>query len=403
MISFRLDPQSGHADSYLDVKFIAKFDPAAKTEVRIYNDTIKSSLEILSVSQGYIVSETVVVLRKGNQVEGYINLFNKDKNNAGLRQYIGVDIRCEITQYNSQGDKVSVNEQKFTFYNQSQSLDSNIVPFDLVVANRKIDLKNNIPLKLTLVSDREKKYELSIRTEDHQRACAFEVIAKEGATSIELPSEIIWSDLELSKSVGEIHVDIYWTKFEGVSHMKFLNRKHIRIDNTRLIFDQKEMLPQATDRFGPTGSVLPDKFVLSDRYFVHTLQNWSRYGGAISGYSTNRLNKMTTFWHESQNMHNVTTAVQSFGVKDSPATVNEREIRTALMHQTRSQEIRPLKSSEKKEILSGLTNLYTKRTVQTMSTDLSYVSGPPPSTTPSAKPKKRSGGCGCSRKKKKNA
>lgn len=398
MINFRLDPMSGYADSYLDIKFTAKFDMTPTSEIRIYNDTTGSNLEILSVSHGYIASETLAIVKNSTQIEGYINLFNKDKTNSGLRSFVGVDIRCEVISYNDDGEKIETQQRSVTFYNQSQSLDGNIIPFDLIVVNGHIDIQNHVPLKLHVVSDRESRYELCIRTEDGTHSCTIEVIAKNGTTSIEVPSEIIWSDLELSQLAIMKKFDIYWTKFEGVNHMKFLNRKYIKIDNTRLTFSHKDMIPQATNRIGPTGEPLSDDFVLSDRYFVHTLKHWSRYGGAVMGFGTQRLNKLTAFWHESQNMHSVETAIKTFDAENAQATGNDKEIKKALWHQRRSEIIRSRSSKHKKELLSGLSNIYTKRTVQTMSTDLNYVSGPSVANVSPARAKKP-GGCGCSRKK----
>lgn len=406
MISFKLDPQSGHVDSYLDVKFSVQFETAERVEVRLFNDTINSSIDLLGISNGYIYNENIAVIKNGRSVDGYINIFNKDKLNSGLRDFVGVDIRCEVTRFDGE-NIISTENDTLTFYNHSQSLDGNIVPFDLVLVNPEVDLKRNIPLQMHIVCDREEKYELCVRSEDGHLECTFEVITKPGTITVSIPSEILWHDLGLQKKLRQKRLDVYWVKFEGISHLKFMNRKYIKIDNTQVTFNSQTMMPQSTTRLGPTGLELPTYFVLSHRYYVHTHKHWSEYGGYIDGYSRKKLINLTRFWHESQNMHLVDEKIIDLfanekKIKESPT----REIRQAMWNQRRSDAQEKAKAirSTSKEVLNPYATLYTRKTIETMSTDMAFISGPAPSTSTSTSTKKqskgaKSGGCGCSRKK----
>jgi len=255
MINFKLTPSSGFVDSYLDIKFKVSFDGEGKSKIQLFNEQTGKPIEILSVSNGRIISETTIIT-KSKSVEGYINIFNRDKMNSFLQAYYKVDIRCEVD--------IDGQVESFTtsFYNQSQSIDSNIIPFDLSVINPHIDLKNNIPLQLYIVCDREHRYELCIMTKDRSRQCTIEITTKIGGITVSLPSEILWFDLDLKNTRFQKQYDIYWVKFEGVAHHKFMNRKYIPIDNTSISFNDTQMMPQQTDRLGPTGKPLSNDFVL---------------------------------------------------------------------------------------------------------------------------------------------
>ena len=270
-----LDPPSGHSDSYLDVSFKVETDMSDKIEIQFFNITTNEPLEILSVTQGYIFEEYTVITKNTNVVEGFINIFNKDKMNEKLKDYIRVEIKCFIKIYkeNTVIEEVST----IFFYNESQSLDANIIPFDLIIDNPNLDLENNVPLKMCIISDNDKKYELAIRSSDSRSMCTFDVFAKKGKNDIYLPSEIIWYDLQIVHNYNK-KFQIYWAKFEGVNHMRFMNRKYVLIENTDITFNARTMKPKPQTRLGPTGVDLSQDFILSHRYFVHTWKDYSAFG-----------------------------------------------------------------------------------------------------------------------------
>ncbi len=302
--------------------------------------------------------------------------------NSSLRGFISIDIKCTVTRYSAEDKVISKEEDVVTFYNHSESIDSNITPFDLSVVNPHIDIKNNIPLKIHVVCDREKRYELCIKSEHGRRECTFEIVTKIGGLNIEIPSEVIWSDLELSTLHKLRHFDIYWVKFEGVRHRKLMNRKYIRVDNSKITFNDKNMMPMASERIGPTGKELSNDFVLSHRYFVYTLRKWSELGNMME-FGNNRLNKTTFLWHEAQGVENIS---RIFSAESSD---NDKEIKQALLHDTRSRQIiiKGTTNSNKKQIMKDYVSTYAKQP----EAKVKIYSQPIP--------KKRSGGCGCSRKR----
>jgi hypothetical protein len=192
MLKFILDPPSGHAESYLDVRFVASFEKVDKAEVRIFNQLANQPLEILAVSYGYIVDEKVAVIKNAASIEGFINIFNRDKMNSAFTQHVSIDIRCEVTLY--KGNTKEVEESTVTFYNESKSLDCEVIPFDVQINNPEIDLSRNEPLRLTFVCDSAKHFEMSIRPTQGERACVFEVDTRPGHTNISVPSEMIAFD-----------------------------------------------------------------------------------------------------------------------------------------------------------------------------------------------------------------
>ncbi len=380
MLDFKLTPSSGFVDSYLDVKFKVSFPGSGKSQIQLFNENTGKPIEILSVSDGRIVSETTIVT-KARSVEGYINLFNRDKMNTSLEGHYKVDIRCEV-------DVGGRTESSTTsFYNQSQSIDSNIIPFDLSVINPQVDLKNNTPLQIYLVCDREKRYELCIMNKNRKRRCTFEITTRIGGLTVALPSEVLWFDLGLKDTKFPKHFDVYWVKFEGVAHHKFMNRKYIPIDNTKISFNDTAMMPLPTARLDPTGQKLSNDFVLSHRYYVHTLKPWSEFGKA-GEFGSNRLSKLTMFWHESQYMDRFKTSIFD-EEKESKQTESSR----AMFQQEQSNAlVRSSLSPHKKVVFDTFSDIYTKKTAV-----MSSFADPKSKSIIQAP--KKSGGCGCSRKK----
>lgn len=305
MTQFILNPSSGYVNSYLDVQFVIQFEQSYKTEITLYNETTKSPIEILGVSNGYIINEHKIVVKNASQIDGYINPFNKDKMNLGLKGFIGVNIKCKIVRYDINNNIASSEEESTIFYNQSQSIDGNIIPFDLNIENNNINAETREPLRLKIECNSVEKYELCIKSEDELHEFTFEVVTKNGQIIIEIPIEILWFDLNAKQKQN---YNIYWAKFQGISHLKFMERTHISIDKaTFSIKGELKLLP--TTRFSPTSNDLPEYFILSHRYLVHTHENWSELALKTKGYNPNKYKNLTLFWHEAQNIEEVEQSV----------------------------------------------------------------------------------------------
>jgi len=267
----------------------------------------------------------------------------------------------------------------------SKSLDNTIIPFDLVIDNSQIDMKNNIPLSMHIVCDAERKYELCIKDEDNTARCTFEVITKEGCTDILLPSEIIWSDLRLSQNYDKIF-RLYWVKFEGKDHMNFVNRTYVPIDNGRITFNDNKIMPQSQRRLSPTMSDLPRDFILSHRYFVPTWKDFSGFN--MDNLNYNAMSYQIRFLNEIQDKEQ---QVQSFGA-------NEGEIETqrAIFNYDNIIPTSPTQQLVRKAFAASYTNvLFPNETDRKYVTTFSHKDNPQPTVTA----QKRAGGCGCSRKR----
>lgn len=384
MTDFRIEPQSGYADSYLDVKFIVRFDAAEESRIELQNLTSGQQLEIVSISKGVIQAGTTAVIKGASSVEGYFNLFNRDKMNQGLGVLPYVDIVCRTSQRS--GDKEVKTERTTRFYNESMSLDASVAPFDLIVQNPKLDLASNEPLRIDVVADSEKKYELCIMSADRKRKCTFEVVARPGKTSVVLPSEVIWNDCEL-RSPGGVDFQVYWVKFEGIDQNRMRNRKYVPLANTQLSFTTRRMMPKPQQRLGPTGQALSEDFVLSDKYFVHTWRHFSSLGNLPMYHSNARQTHMTVLMHEYQSLEpSQYVSVQSTEKQDQPApkqTIQEMVIERAADNVLQTMLIGAFADIYDKKARVAQNSEYHKAYKQTKSN--ASASG---------------GGCGCSRNQK---
>lgn len=390
-MQFKLEPQSGYANSYLDVKFTLQFTTANRVEISLFNDSLKSTLEILGASDGYIEDNTLI-LRNSTNVGGYINLFNEDKLNKLLDNFISVTIKCRVVRYNENNEQLSIEEDFVEFYNQGKSLDSNIVPFDIRMVNA--NFSDNTPLHIQITCDKSEKYEICVRSMDKFYFYTFEVVTKQGQTDIYIPYELLWYDLRLFDNISSNRYDLYWVKFEGVNHLKTMNRNYIKIDHTSLVFNSNQILLQPTLRSGPTSKDLPDSFVLSHRYFVHTAKPWSEYGGFISGYDSKKLQRLTMLWHESQNIDTVKHSLSIMSVEPTPTkdTIDHKQIRVGLWQQHQYNKQKTVYTNTwKKDILSTFAPVYHKNSIKPMAATSHDETSDIVTTQQS--------GCNCSRKK----
>jgi hypothetical protein len=376
---FRLDPPSGHADSYLDIRFIVDFDRSDKAEVTLYNNTLNQPLEVLAVSHGFILDGKIATIRNGTSIEGFINIFNRDKMNSALKNYTSIDVRCELKLFN----KDELTEHMFveTFYNESKSLDASVLPFDIVLHNPEIDLATNQPLRLSFVSSQERFYELCLMDEQENRICTFDVVAKQGKTDFVLPSEIIFSDLGVSSlAKPRTTFDLFWTKFEGVDYSKFANRKRIRIPDCRITIIGTSMMPRPQQRMGPIEE-LPSNFVLSDRYFVHTYRDFSGFGA--KNFDSLRMKRLTFLHYEALDM-NQNNMIPTNAEGNIINILSEDRM---MQHRGR---IKTFGVSKQKNFLSMFTPVFAK-----------HGTGSTRITSPQKQPQTQPGGCaGCGRKTK---
>jgi len=378
-MNFQLDPPSGYSDSYLDIRFIVKFDYADKAEVKLFNEITKSEIEILGISSGYILEETTAVAEESVYIEGFINIFNKDKMNNLLSRHVSVPIKCELTLHKN-GNTIT-ESNTVEFYNQSQSIDGNVIPFDIEIINSSVNIDKCDPLKLQITCDSEQHYELCLKQKNSPVKLTFEVQVKRGLTEIEIPAAVLYHDLGLNKTpVREFFM--YWVKFEGIDYGKYINRQNILINNSKIsIKSTKTFMSLPQSRMGPT-SLLNEEFVVSSRYLVHTHK---RYSGLSPETDLKRMNYVTRFFHEAQNMNMVDESVSLFvnkKNKDNPMLETKKAIHSQAMQDYSSRLIRSFPTPQQKKFLDAT---------------LSHPNIPEKAQTMQAPNK--DGGCGCSRKK----
>lgn len=379
MIEFQINPISGHSFSYLDVQFFVKF-LQSDARIEIFNETTKEQLDILSVSSGRIENEKTIIVKNSDSINGYINLFNKDKMNETLNNYQYVELKCVVSFPENTFESTAI------FYNESKSLDSDIVPFDLLIDNPNIDTEHNVPLSMQIISESEQKFELSIKGKTGHEFCTFQVIAKAGSTHVLLPSEIIWSDTKHNQKINKMY-QIYWCKPEGIDHMGMRGRKYIPIKNTNITLIGNNMLPMPQFRKSPTGTDLPPDFVLSSRYFVPTWKGFTSLGGVQGMYSSNRMSKISRFLFESQTIND--------RIQQNKVSTFSAEQKSDLYSSIRKDQIHRFELKPG-IITESFTKTYQNRRIPIASNQKYIKTFASSSATTKAPPKK---GCGCSRKK----
>lgn len=381
-MNFQLDPPSGYADSYLDIKFTVKFEYADRVEILLINETTHSNIEILGMTNGYIINEIKGVVDNNIFAEGFINIFNKDKMNKKLESYTSVSIKCKVKFY--RGNNITEEMETIDFYNQSKSLDSSIVPFDINIINSVVDIRKNQPLKIQITCDSVQHYELCIKNENSPYSFTFEVYTRKGIIEISIPVAILWYDLKLYR-VKTSNFFIYWVKFEGLDYSKYINRKYISINNSKIAFlyqDKFKIMPQS--RFGPIEKLNKD-FVLSDKYFVHTAKKYSGFGSIHENIGYRRLSYITRFFHESQSIQKIDNSIKSFNITHRDKILESKQaIRSQEIREDRRNVIQSFPVPPQKEFLESSFHLYSKTNTQ---------------STVSHTTRESKGGCGCSRKK----
>jgi hypothetical protein len=355
---------------------VVEFEKADKVEIRLFNEEANQPLEILAVSYGFIVDETIAVIKNSSSVEGFINIFNRDKMNSAFAQHSSINVRCEATIYRN--EKKEIIESVVTFYNESKSLDWEVIPFDIQVNNPEIDLSQNQPLRLTLICDTPKHFELTLRSERGSKSCSFEVDTKPGQTNVAVPCEVLAFNLELNKAKNRHRFNLYWTKFEGLDYSKMMNRKFVKIPDSSVSLIGRQIMPKPQTRLGPIGELSED-FVLSDRYFVHTFKDFSGFGSKL--FDSIKMKRLTVFMHEAQDMGDMDER-QSKRAEHMGSTLAEEKLRN-------SPHVNALGISKKKRFLETFSPVFNKQMTTAEA------------NAPIVARQVRTGGCaGCGRKKK---
>lgn len=376
-MKFSLDPPSGHVNSYLDIKFKLEFENIENAEIEIFNKSNGEKLEILAISNGFIKNETTIVVNNTKTLEGYINIFNKDKLNILLKDKPSVDIEAVVSFIK----KESVYKQNkiVTFYNESQSVDREIIPFDLNIHNKLISVENNEPLKITIMSNNYRKHELSIKDSiDASKFFTFDIMTKPGETTFEIPLPVLYYELNIEKFHWK-NFDLYWSKFEGVDYMKVMNRKYIKIQDSTIKFSKGNFKPLPQKRMGPVSN-LDKNFVLSDRYFVHTFKEFSGFGSDTLNIA--RLKRLNFVQNESQQMQNLSASLQRHSdIKEIKHSTRQTELSR--------KNIQSFGNSRNKQFFETLNESIIKDGQEQFSTfEVSKTST-----------ENKKSGCGCSRKK----
>lgn len=278
----------------MDVKFSVQLNKADRATLSFVNKTSSQRLLVIAVLSGRLLNEDTVIDENCKLIEGYIDIFPGEKMNQSLEQYASVEIEC--TALVERNGETTTEKASSIFYNEGKSLDADIVPFDLVIHNKHVALSDAAPLSMSLVSDQEKKYEICIKSRNGQQSCVFEVIARKGRTDFDLPSEVLYAELEMGRNFSDRY-NFFYTKFEGMDTKGFLNRQLVSM-GLSISFDGNVFGLQPQGRLGPDGTDLSDEFVLSDEYFVHTYKDYSSFGRRMENIIA--VCNFPRFFHESQ-------------------------------------------------------------------------------------------------------
>lgn len=403
-MNFSLDPSSGFADSYLDVEFSVQTQDYPKTVIRIYNETSNEQLQILGTSFGYILNGDQLVLKKKNSTTGHINIFNYDKMNKKFLAHRSVSLRCVAEFYDENDQKLTEEEDRVIFYNEMHSLDAEIIPFDLIIHNRTINTNENEPLRIDIVSDLSKKYELCISSLDNRLRCHFEVAAKQGKTSIQIPCEFLYYDLELRNNKNK-KFKFQYIKHQGTTMSRIANKRYMPIQDSEISFvSDGGITPLPQRRQDPIGRLLSKEFVVSDRYLVICPRKHSGFARK-SEFGPEKLMDLTMMINEGQHMMSLSKKLKQFEADDSSENIKNTARSLQLAKQSQQKTRRPQISASQVQLMRNVSRAYDTISSKTRSR---AVPQPKQVQTFSASRAVTQGGSGggcapCSRKRKQNA
>ncbi len=353
-MDFNLDPSSGFADSYLDIEFSVSVSDYPKVVIRIYNETTGDHLGILGTSSGYILNESTLILKNKASTTGHINIFNQDKMNKKFLSYRSVTLKCVAEFYNDQDQKVGEEEESVIFYNEMNSLDADIVPFDLVIHNRLIEVTENEALHLEIISDTLRKYELCISSLDDRIRCHIEVTARAGKTTIAIPGEFLYYDLGLRENKDK-KFKFYYVKYQGTTMSRMANKRYVPIQDSEINFRVSGGLtPDPQHRYDPAGRLIDKKFTISDRYLVMCPGEHS--GFTRKGeFGKEKLMDLTMMVSEGQHMHALSKQIRQFETNDDTININSTE---KMLHQARQKPRRPQISASQVQLMRSISRTY---------------------------------------------
>lgn len=361
-MNLSLKPSSGYANSYFDIEFSIYFDTPLTGTITIFNKTTSQNLNILSVSTGTIIGENKINIVNCSTVTGFINLFNDDKMNTGLHPYKSINLEATF-----ESKDTSIKSDTL-FYNQSQSIDSKIVPFDLVLENNTLDLSQHVPLVITLVSTVKSKYEICIKHSPlSKQNCTFEVLAKKGVTTVKIPAEILYWDLELWNNKKR-NFQFYYVKFEGITFSRVANRVYNLMPNINVTLNvSQSMMPESQKRLTPNNVSLPDDLVLSDRYLVLSPKKYSAFGSK-AGYQPDKLLNMSMFLHESQHIKMLENKMTVHAMSNKESSIDQIKQTHKTMKNERLQSnvktIKPKLNNNKISLFTSLDQLKKPANIQ---------------------------------------
>ncbi len=400
-----LDPPSGLADSYFDVEFTVSFaDVCDKATIRLFNEINHEQLDILGVSSGYVQNDSEAIAKNVSEISGHINLFNNDKMNKMFKAYSHIVIRCEAEI--TRNDETYKENESIEFYNESKSLDASVIPIDLSIQNPKLDIDNNEALHIDIVTSMQKKIELCIRSDDTSSECCIQVSCRSGMTSVYIPAEFMYYDLNLKENYRKKY-KFYYIKYQGTNFSRLGSRQYMSINDTELEFILPEdITAQPQSRINPTGKVYTDDFILSDRYLVLCPRQYSGFSGKGDVGSRKALD-IVMLLHESQHMRSLSRQIQQFAEEDETKK-KMRETAQAIQDEKFRQARPPAPhiNPEQMKLLSSVAGVYDqvsssyKRSMhkQPQATASTFSQNAFPN-----KREKKSGCAPCARKRLKNA
>lgn len=306
---FKLDPASGHSDSYFDVEFDVEFEKCEEAVITFFNESSSEQLNIIGVTSGYIKNSNTAIVNHASKLKGHINIFNDDKMNNKFSLYGYVKIKCSIKLFN---EEVLIHEDSsvLEFYNEAESLDAGILPFDFILHTKEINIEDNEPILIDIISGLDNKYEISIMSEDESLECAMQISCRGGKTSIHIPSEFAYYDLDLFNNINKKY-KFYYSKIQGMSFSRLASRKHIAIENSNIKFipPKYSITPSPQNRLSPSGKILDNSFTISDRYLVLCPSQYSGLKSKSSVSSQISINNVFLI-HEGHNMKKINEKIK---------------------------------------------------------------------------------------------
>ncbi len=403
-MNFSLDPSSGFADSYLDVEFSVSVPDYPKVVIRIHNETSGDQLQILGASFGYILDGDSLVLKKKETVTGHINIFNHDKMNKKFLAHRSVTLKCVAEFYDDTDNKIGEEEESVIFYNETHSLDANIIPFDLVIHNRTVDITENEALSIDVISDIPRQYELCINSFDDRIRCHIEITARAGKTSVKIPGEFLHYDLALAENKGK-KFKFSYVKHQGTTMSRVANKRYMSIQDSEINFQLSGGLtPHPQSRQDPIGRPLDKKFTISDRYLVMCPSEHSGFARK-NEFGIEKLMDLTMMINEGQHMQALSRQIQQFETNNETANIGATEKSLQLARQAKQQSRRPRIKASQVQLMRSVSRVYDAISTKTKPPTLKTQTTQSFSVNKAANATKHGeGGCTpCSRNKRKNA